>query len=77
MPCKLRILSVMSDADARALGDVVAALQRLDSNCYGVCTSCGSRIEPERLRILPENAECLKCAELADNGTPGGSARSG
>jgi RNA polymerase-binding transcription factor DksA len=62
----VRILSVMSDADARALGDVVAALQRLDAGCYGACTSCASRIEPERLRILPEAAECFECAEFAE-----------
>ena len=62
----LRVLSLMSDSDARALGQVIAALQRLDAGSYGTCTSCGARIEPERLRILPEAAQCFECAALAE-----------
>ncbi len=62
----LRILSLMSDADAHAVANVVAALQRLDAGCYGVCTDCGARIEPKRLQILPEAAQCIDCAQLAE-----------
>ena len=62
----LRVLSIMSEADANRLEGVLAALQRLDSGCYGVCVTCQARIETERLSVLPEAAQCFDCAELAE-----------
>jgi RNA polymerase-binding transcription factor DksA len=60
----VRVLAAMSEADATALGDVVAALDRLDQHRYGACVSCGQRISPGRLRVLPQAAECAECAGL-------------
>jgi RNA polymerase-binding transcription factor DksA len=28
---------------------------------YGICESCGERIDPARLEILPEATLCLNC----------------
>lgn len=61
-----RTTSTMSDADVHALGAIVGALHRLDAGRYGVCTTCGHRIEPARLAALPEAAECLDCATFAE-----------
>lgn len=58
-----RVLAVMSEHDALALENIVAALHRLDTGGYGVCTSCGVTVSPVRLRILPEVARCTECAE--------------
>lgn len=42
--------------------DVSAALHRLDSGEYGMCTTCGRQIEPERLEAAPEAIHCLACS---------------
>jgi RNA polymerase-binding transcription factor DksA len=57
-----RVLAIMGEHDALALENVVAALHRLDSGKYGRCTSCGDRVNAERLRVLPEVARCTECA---------------
>jgi DnaK suppressor protein len=57
-----RILGVMSERDALALENIVAALNRLDAGHYGRCTSCGKHIASARLRIVPEAATCTRCA---------------
>jgi RNA polymerase-binding transcription factor DksA len=57
-----RVLSLLGDADARALTQVVAAFRRLESGCYGRCVECGARIEPARLGVLPETPTCFECA---------------
>jgi DnaK suppressor protein len=41
------------------------ALQLVDRGEYGVCERCGQRIDPARLKIVPETTLCVKCkAEL-------------
>ncbi|HEX7840302.1 MAG TPA: TraR/DksA C4-type zinc finger protein [Kofleriaceae bacterium] len=65
-----RLLSEMTDADARALEGVIAAIRRLDAGRYGVCAACGQPIEPARLRALPEAAECAACARFAEETPP-------
>ncbi len=41
---------------------IEAAEQRLDAGVYGICTSCGDQITPERLEALPATPTCLDCA---------------
>jgi RNA polymerase-binding transcription factor DksA len=65
-----RVLSEMSDADARVLDGVIAALRRLDAGTYGSCAACRRPIEPARLRLLPEAAECADCARFAEDTPP-------
>ena len=65
-----RVLSEMSDADARALDGVIAALHRLDAGRYGICASCRRPIESARLRLLPETVECAECARFAEDTPP-------
>lgn len=65
-----RVLSEMSDADARALDGVITALRRLDAGVYGICTACRRPIEPARLAALPEAAECADCARFAEDTPP-------
>ncbi len=65
-----RVLSEMSDADARALDGVITALRRLDAGVYGICTACRRPIEPARLAVLPEAAECADCARFAEDTPP-------
>jgi RNA polymerase-binding transcription factor len=44
------------------LGQVERALQRLSDGTYGVCSSCGADIPPERLEVLPTADKCVVCA---------------
>lgn len=62
----LQVLSRMSDADARALSNVIEALHRLQAGRYGVCVECGENIEDNRLAVLPEAAQCFECATQAE-----------
>ncbi len=41
---------------------IEAALERLDSGEYSVCTVCSDPIPEERLTILPYTPFCRKCA---------------
>jgi len=43
--------------------NVDKALSRLSSGHYGVCSSCGSKINPARLDALPYVVECINCAK--------------
>jgi DnaK suppressor protein len=44
-----------------AVDAIDAALARLDAGTYGLCTSCGRAITPERLEALPAAALCIDC----------------
>lgn len=57
-----RVLTTLSNADARALGSIMAALRRLELGTYGACVECGVRIEHARLLALPEVSTCFDCA---------------
>jgi DnaK suppressor protein len=43
------------------LGQVEAALRRLDEGSYGVCARCGREIATERLEALPSATLCITC----------------
>lgn len=58
------------DADGRArVGQLRAALQRLDQGTYGRCASCGEPIAPARLEAMPEVTACIDCARAAEERT--------
>lgn len=40
-----------------------AALDRVSSGDYGICTVCGERISEERLDVVPYTPFCRKCAK--------------
>jgi len=37
------------------------ALQKFEDGTYGLCDSCGKKIDPERLEALPQASLCLEC----------------
>ena len=43
------------------LGEIDAALQRIENGTYGTCTNCGSQIPEERLEALPWATLCIGC----------------
>jgi RNA polymerase-binding transcription factor DksA len=60
------VTEVLAAGARAALHDVLAALNRIDSGRYGMCTDCGTQLPLERLEILPQVGECLTCRRLAD-----------
>ena len=59
------VIARLGEADARVLGDVVAAVRRLDAGTYGSCLTCGEDIAEQRLDVLPTATLCIDCANEA------------
>lgn len=45
------------------LDQIDGAIARLDSDSYGTCANCGSRIPFARLEARPHTPHCVPCAE--------------
>ncbi len=45
------------------LQEVLAALQRIEDDTYGTCTSCGNPIDEKRLLVRPQSGLCMDCME--------------
>jgi len=58
----------LRDHNQLLIEGVDAALARLDAGTWGVCTSCGNPIAPERLEALPTAALCIDCQKKASAG---------
>jgi RNA polymerase-binding protein DksA len=43
---------------------ISAALRRIDTGNYGLCTECGYKIDSGRLEAYPYAEECIECARL-------------
>lgn len=56
-------LAGLRDEARRELDDVADAEARLAAGGYGRCLSCGGPIPDARLRVRPEAAWCVACAE--------------
>lgn len=53
------------------LGQVEAALARLDKGEYGVCTRCGTEIDFARLKAIPHAELCIRCQQLVEDNPRG------
>ncbi len=54
------------DAGGRAeIGEIQAALARLDAGVYGDCVACGGEIAEGRLTALPTAARCVACESVS------------
>ena len=47
------------------LHEVEHALEKFDSDRYGICEGCGKRIGEARLEARPEARLCIECAAAA------------
>jgi len=43
------------------LEEINVALRKLDNGTYGLCETCGARIERARLEVLPQARHCMTC----------------
>jgi DnaK suppressor protein len=51
----------INEHETAKLGDIEAALERLDAGTYGQCTDCGVTIPPARLNAYPTAKRCIDC----------------
>jgi len=47
------------------IGEIDAALARLDAGTYGACVQCGAAIPEERLELRPFAGRCVSCTQAA------------
>ena len=48
--------------DEDTLGQIEAALERIEEATYGSCVECECRIPKTRLNAIPYTPHCVKCA---------------
>lgn len=56
------VVDALGNEAREELTKVSAALERLASGSFGVCVSCGSAIDRNRLVAHPYAEECIDCA---------------
>ena len=56
-------LEGLSDESRRQVGEIDAALARIDDGSWGRCVVCGKDIDGERLEALPYAARCREHQE--------------
>ena len=47
----------------KKLQDIILALDKIESNTYGLCENCGEEIDIKRLEINPSAKTCIKCTK--------------
>ena len=51
----------MNEHETAELGDIQAALERIELGRYGTCTDCGQTIAADRLNAYPTAKRCIGC----------------
>ena len=62
--------AALAENETYLLGEIAAALARIDAGAYGTCESCGREIAAERLEAMPYARHCVQCAETQQTGLP-------
>ncbi len=55
------ISSQLAEVEARELGSIETALERMKEGSYGNCEVCGGKIPLARLQALPYATMCIGC----------------
>ncbi len=56
--------------EKEVLGQIDAALKRIEDGSYGRCEECGHSIAKARLDAIPYAALCVRCASREETGRP-------
>ncbi|WP_341712906.1 TraR/DksA family transcriptional regulator [Erythrobacter sp.] len=56
-------LAGVDDVLRQEIGQIRAALLRIENGSYGTCSSCGKPIARARLEARPIATRCIECAE--------------
>jgi RNA polymerase-binding protein DksA len=58
----------LGDNAEQVIGEIDAALKRIDDGTYGTCTNCGREIPVQRLEANPWASLCIDCKRRAEGG---------
>ncbi len=58
----------LEDNAEAVLGQIEAALRRIEAGAYGICERCGRPIDPARLEARPWAALCIECQRREEGG---------
>lgn len=59
----------LHDRQAEKLYRIELALKRISEGTYGICSSCGRNIDPQRLEVVPSAECCIHCEEIKQEST--------
>lgn len=49
------------DRESKLIKKIKQALERIESNTFGICEKCGEEISKERIKARPVTAMCIEC----------------
>ena len=58
----------LEEAAHEHLKEIEVALERIEQGTYGLCSSCGAKIAPERLEAVPWASLCIDCKRREERG---------
>lgn len=53
--------AALRQAEAK-MANMKRALEKIDEDYFGICTSCGSAIPVGRIMLVPGSTKCVRCA---------------
>ncbi len=59
-------LEAVGAKDKLRLQRIESALTRIENGKFGICASCGSRIQKERLNAIPYSVLCISCQSTSE-----------
>jgi DnaK suppressor protein len=57
----IAVLESIRGTQRNELGELEAALERIEKGTYGTCQMCGGAVGRQRLRAIPEARYCIDC----------------
>jgi DnaK suppressor protein len=54
------------DREAKLIGKITDALERLEEGTFGICEECGEEIPLKRLMARPVTTLCIECKEAQE-----------
>ena len=64
------VVDALGKEASEELRKIEAALRRLESGEYEICSDCGSEIGRQRLAAHPYARRCIDCAQLKEENEP-------
>ena len=53
----------LAEGERERLYALDEAIKRIDEGTYGQCDACGVKISKQRLKVMPQAQNCIKCQE--------------
>ena len=60
----------LADNEQKVIHRIDAAIEKIDSNTFGVCELCAKKIAKARLKVVPYAELCVPCQEMQEKKKP-------